>query len=709
MREHQRRHTEAFNQHRTELMLTAGAAAALAFALNEPVQQAIAFETQLGRINQKVRLTSEELEALGKQVRQVGLDTATGGAQMVEAVDGLLAIGLDTATAMEVASPIGKVVSAYQADATEMVQLSGALLTNLDFTADQMQRAFDIMATGGDAGQFELADMAASFSEITAAAQGLGISGDKGLADLVAALQVARQGAGSGSAAVTNLSNYLSKIMAPDAIKKFGEAGVDIVAEVERAQKASMSPIEHTIGILSKLTEGGKQDLIGQYFADAEVQKFIRPMIQNLEQYREIRAKALAGDGKLQLDFENWEKSSQGVMSRFEASIENLNLVVGDSLLPSLTRFVESVTPMIDGVASFVEANDELVAAVVQITAALIGLKLLASAGGMAGALLGLGGKPGGGGKPGIPSKPGANTNTPVGNSSGRNFDFMKWGFMAFNAAEIVQDYAHAAETMVHRGANESDADWAARTKAAADAKVAQDAALEKMLLDFSVGGIKPFGAVKAAQDLIHNPQGGLAGGYTGATQGQIDAMKEQIAKLDGQIAEWPDAALEERRAGLALKLQQMQAELAGASVGVTAEVQSLMERIRVIAASGIDIPVRTIGPQISPVVSRAEIAGRRANGGPVKAGYTYEINERGNEFITPGMDSYVHKAGSFVPPGFGSRGSAGGAATMVPTIQGDIIVNLSNPTNADPRTIADMLGAQIADELRASHSNGFM
>ncbi|KFL30974.1 hypothetical protein JP75_11510 [Devosia riboflavina] len=633
MRQHHLRNQQAFVDHRNALASTAVAAFALAQAVRVPIQSAIDFESKLEDINQKVGTTKEGLAEIGAAARELGVDTAVGATQMAEALDGLMAGGLDTQTSLAVASPIGKVATAYEADVQEMVSLSTALLTNMDIAAADIEGAFDVMSTGGKLGRFELSDMAGSFEEVTASAQSLRISGKEGLADLTAALQVARMGAGSGSQAVTNLSNYMSKLMAPDAIKKFGEAGVDIVGSVNQAIAEGQSPIEHTIGILDRLTDGGKQDLLGKYFADAEVQKFIRPMIQNLELYREIRAEALGADGVVQADFNSRMGTSGGVLARFEASVEELNLAVGGALLPKLTEFIESVTPMIDGVSKFVTANEELVAAVVQVTAALIGLRMLGAAGGMAAWLAGLGG-----------------TAATVATTAATGASLP---FTATTAAIASQVYIGGKG--VYGGDTPTD-----------PALSPSENLRNSIRNDLANGRLNPnslfgidFG--DAVQQNINNPQGGIGGGYTGATSGQIEAMKAEIATLDAEIAEWPEEGMEERRARLAETLARMEAELAASGSAVTIQFGALMEQLRFMAAQGVSIPISMGGPNLGAIAP---------------------------------------------PPGprIGAQPPAGNTTTV-----GDVSVIVQNPTNANPQQIGRQVGQEVADRVRAAHSNGGM
>jgi TP901 family phage tail tape measure protein len=676
LQDQQMLNAQRFDQHRNAMLGAAAAGYVMARALATPIQSSIEFSTQLEDIRQKADMSAEAIERLGRAGRDVGLETAQGAGTIAGAIDSMVGSGaVSPDQAVAISTPLGKASTAYEADPTEMANATSAMVLQMGIAAEDMEKAYDIMAVAGKQGSFELKDMAAEFPGVLANAKSLGIEGEKGIASVVAWLQIARRGTATGSEAATNMSNFMGKVLAPDSIKNFGEAGVNIVNEMNRALEANVDPIEHVIGIINGLTDG-QRDKMGELFADKQVMDFILQATKGLEEYRRIRDEALAADGTVEADFQARLATPAGAIARFEASIENLNIAVGNSLVPALARFAESVTPMIDGVASFVDANAELVAAVVEITAALIGLRLLASAGGLAGALFGMGGGKDGGlfGLGGGAGNGGPN-GKPGGRTGGKGFAW--WGFAGFNAIAAAQDYLAAGEGIKMRKPGQSDEDWSAQTKASADALAAQNKALEDTLLNWDVGGFKPFQAVKAASDVFNNREGGIGGGYTGATQGQIDALKAEMARLDAEIADWGlEPALEERRANLQAKLAQMEAELrssgegmgtqmtegmAATLPGLNAQMMAIMDRLRFTAASGVRIPVTMSAP------------------------------------------------GGVAPPaGPGPRAAPSGSGTTVinntfgPT-------NVQTPTNANPRQIAQAMGDQVGAKVRAAHTNGGM
>lgn len=657
LRNQQRRSQEMFDHHRNAMLGAGAAAYVMARALTAPVQASIEFSTQLEDIRQKADMSAEAIERLGRSARDIGLDTAQGAGSITGAINSMVGSGAVTPDqAKAISTPLGKASTAYGADPTDMANASSALVLQLGIAADEMEKSYDIMAVGGKMGSFELKDMAAQFPGVLANAKSLGIEGEKGLASIVAWLQISRRGTADASTAATNLSEFMGKIMSQNAIKNFKGAGVDIVAEMARAIENNVDPIEHAIGIINGLTDG-QRDKMGELFADKQVTDFLLQATKGVEEYRRIRDEALAADGTVEKDFQDRLLTPAGAIARFEASIENLNIAIGNSLVPALADFARSVTPMIDGVAGFVDANQELVAAIVEITAALIGLRLLASAGGMASAIMGMGGL---GGRGGGPDGAGGR-NTPGGKPKvGPNLG--GWGLMGFNAIGIGSDIA-AFGTSVREDMGQA---WLAQ-------RDANDAAANEWLANVDIGGFKPFQLYQSAVDAMH----GKSEDMPAATMQNANVL-DRIAQLEDEIANAranslaPDATEIELAPQIA-ELEGLKASLSALPADAVAAGNAMMAQLRLLTAAGITIPVQLAGPRLSPGVSRM-------------------------------IDA---PPGAYSPPsGPSSPGpSAGSANRPIHVTVGD--VNVQNPTNASPGQISRSVGDEVGKRVRSAYNDG--
>lgn len=348
---------------------------ALKTAIGAPIKSAVDFETLLEDIGQKADIPVERLAALGQEIKRVAADTNQATTAIANAVDNLLGRGAAEDVALAAAGPIGKAATAYRAATDDLAAASWSAVDNLKVPADQIGTAIDAMAQAGKEGAFELRDMARFFPSLGAAYQGLGQKGTDAVADLAAALQIVRKGTGDSSTAATNLQNVLQKIGSPATLRAFGKMGVNLRKEMQKAEKAGMTPIEAIAEITNKTLKGDLGKL-GFLFEDAQVQAGMRSLIQNMEEYKRIRAEAMKASGVVEKDYQRRIETAAGATIRWKASIENLSLAIGTTLLPVMSDLVNRFTPVIDAIGKWTGANPVFTRNVIAATAAVVGFKI---------------------------------------------------------------------------------------------------------------------------------------------------------------------------------------------------------------------------------------------------------------------------------------------------------------------------------------------
>ncbi len=348
-------------------------------ALKAPTEAAAEFETKLEDIAQKIEAPISALPQLGKEVRKVARDTQQSAAAMADGMDILAGMGASRDDALGLLPDIGRAATAYNAEIADLSQAGYAALDNLKVPANEFGRALDAMAQAGKAGAFELKDMAKYFPSLGAGYQALGQKGVPAVADLSAALQIVRKGTGDSASAATNLSNVLQKINAPLTRKSFAKMGVNLEKEMKKAAEKGLTPIE-AIAEITNRTLKGDLGKLGDLFQDAQVQQGLRPLIQNMQEYRRIREESMKAQGVVQEDYDRRLKTSANASRRFSIAIENISIAIGSALLPALNDISDVVVPIINRMAEFAEAHPALTRAVVATSGALIALRVAAIA-----------------------------------------------------------------------------------------------------------------------------------------------------------------------------------------------------------------------------------------------------------------------------------------------------------------------------------------
>jgi TP901 family phage tail tape measure protein len=204
-----------------DLVGAGGALAAFTLAVRAPVRGANEFESKLTTIGQKAGLSRIEMRRFGDELVRTSRVTNQSVKELTEGVDVLTGKGLDPRLALQMIATIGRSATAYEASVKDLAGATFAVVNNLKVPISDVSAALDAMAAAGNAGSFEIKDMAQYLPELAAAAGAIGQKGVPAVTDLAAALQVVANGTGSASTAATNLANLLQKRTAQQTVKAF--------------------------------------------------------------------------------------------------------------------------------------------------------------------------------------------------------------------------------------------------------------------------------------------------------------------------------------------------------------------------------------------------------------------------------------------------------------------------------------------------------
>jgi TP901 family phage tail tape measure protein len=349
------------------MLATAGA---MALPIVAGIQGAQEYESKMTDIGQKANLTRAETGRMGADL----LKAARAANQLPEAmqggVDTLSGFGLDPRQATAMMQPIGRAATAYKAEISDLAAASFAAHDNLKIALSDTQRMIDGMAAAGKAGAFEMKDMAQHFPTLTAAYQGLGQTGVAAGVDLSAALQITRKGAGDSATAAGNLNNVLQKITSPATVRAFKKLGVDLPKSLKRMYAEGKTPIE-AISELTNKTLKGDLSRLGYLFEDAQVQQGLRPLIQNMEEYRRIRSEAMNASGTTDADFAERMRDSAEQTKQLTVNAATLGIQLGTVLLPTVNDLLGKASAMASRLGDWSQRHPALTKAIVVGTVAL--------------------------------------------------------------------------------------------------------------------------------------------------------------------------------------------------------------------------------------------------------------------------------------------------------------------------------------------------
>ncbi len=316
-----------------------GTGMAMAAPLIGSIKAAQDYQSVMTDIGQKADLSRAASEQLGRNLLVSARAANQMPADLQAGVDALAGLGAKVPDAVAMMKPIGRAATAYKAEIADLSAAAFAATDNLKVPVTQTGKIIDVMASAGKAGAFEIKDMAQYFPALTAAYQGLGQTGVGAVADLAAGLQIARKGAGDAASAGSNLANILQKIASPATNKAFEKMGVDLPAALKKAYAEGKTPLE-AIAELTNKTLKGDLSKLGYLFEDAQVQQGLRPLIQNMEEFRRIRAEAGKAGGTTDSDFADRMKDSAEQSKQLKVNATTLAITLGAQLLPTINAIV---------------------------------------------------------------------------------------------------------------------------------------------------------------------------------------------------------------------------------------------------------------------------------------------------------------------------------------------------------------------------------
>ena len=340
------------------------------------------FQDGMTDIQQKADLSAKATAMMQKNIMLAARDAKQLPESMRAGVDVLAGFGMDPQQATKMIAPIGRAATAYRAEISDLAAASFANFSNLKVPVDQTTGAINAMAMAGKMGAFEMKDMAMYFPALTAQAESFGQKGVGAVSDLAAALQIARTATGDSATAANNVQNLLAKINATDTIDKFKKGfGIDLPAAMKKAEADGKTPLE-AIAELTNKALGGDLKKLPLLFGDMQAQSALRPLIQNLGEYRRIRAEALKasqaapGKGVIDADFALRAQNANVQARALTGNLITVAMIMGQRLLPTFVALSDRLLKLSERFEAWAEKNPGAVDMIVKMVVALAGLNL---------------------------------------------------------------------------------------------------------------------------------------------------------------------------------------------------------------------------------------------------------------------------------------------------------------------------------------------
>lgn len=380
----------------------------MGLAVGAPVVQSVRTAADLEDQVRDIAITGEmdkgQEAALTATIRQSARDWNQAQTEIARGLGIIVAGGIQDAAQLQAYTPI--ITKAATATRTTMDDLGSVIVafsTNLGINASGMEGSLNMLTYASKAGQFEFKNMAKWGAQLAPMYAAFGVTGKEAVAEMSAALQIAKIGAGSADEAANNFKNFLAKITSEDTKKDFEKAGINLEGSLMRLAAQGLTPVEGMMTILQdylktkapqavnelkqamKIEDLGQRDnavralaetyKLGTLFQDMQARSFILPALANLDKLKELK-KETAEAGSRDLigeDFKKRVETANEHMKRLGILFTDIGTTIGNVFLPPLVRAVETIAPLVSGFQRWAEANPAVVRWTVGLAAGLVG------------------------------------------------------------------------------------------------------------------------------------------------------------------------------------------------------------------------------------------------------------------------------------------------------------------------------------------------
>ncbi len=696
-----------------------GAGYALYKGLSAPIRAAVDFESAMADIRKVVNFDSPEaFKKMGFDIRDMSKRMPMAAKGIAEIVAAAGQSGIANSDLLKFAEIATKVGVAWDTAAKEtgqsLAELKAGLGLSLDDTAS-LADAINHLGNNSAASAPRILDVV---QRVASSAKQFGLS-----AEQTAAFGAAMVGAGFDSnvaaTSILNMGRALVKGASATKrqVKAFKMLGLTPIRVAKAMQKDAPKTIQAVLARINKVPAHMRASIISNLFGDEA--RALGPLIGNQKLLAETLD--LIGDkakyaGSAQKEYDDRSQTTGNNIQLFQNRVHDLSISIGDALAPGLNRLMDAAEPLIETFSDLARRFPRVTQTVVVLSAGLIALKaaaigvpyaLLWMKGGAliaaTGALKGLGG-------------------------AMKVATIAAWPLTASFRALRAATGALALSAVLGNGAP-LRAVGSSMGAALRPTKLLTAAVKGLRIAMLGIPGVAALTVLAGIGTSIYNNWSGIKEmfsglweelksqfpGVTSAIQPVIDGFQwllDKFTSITGPI----DMSKEAWR-DLGKSIGQF---LGGAITSVIDKIKSLFKWLTDIPSKikGMISAAAGASPSSFGVTMPADamagkgLAGARAAGGPVRAGASYLVGERGPELFTAPASGRIHDAMATVQA-IKAHALAGAAKAAGNTVNHNnrITITVNAAPGQSPEEVAQAVHRVLSDQLnalsRGAHSDG--
>ena len=356
---------------KTQILGTVGAYTAVAAAIYAgPVQAAQKYETALAKVNTIADTTQVPLEKISQEVMALSNKTGVAANALAEDVYNAISAGQETGDAVNFVSTSTKLAKAGFAETSQTLDVLTTILNAYGKSADEVGHVSDVLIQIQNKGKTSVGELSSVMGKIIPTANSYNVS----LEQLGATYAIMTAG-GIKTAETTTYANSML-----NELGKSGSTADKILRKVAGGGfsdlMANGSSLAEVLNILqTEAQKSGKtiKDMFGSAEAGTAAVKILEAGVDGFNASVEGMLNSKDATDKA---FAIMSDTTENKMAKAKNSINNLQIVLGQNLLPIVGNVADKVAGVVTKVSEFAQANPQLVQTVLKVVGALAALKL---------------------------------------------------------------------------------------------------------------------------------------------------------------------------------------------------------------------------------------------------------------------------------------------------------------------------------------------
>lgn len=356
---------------KTQILGTVGAYTAVAAAIYAgPVQAAQKYETALAKVNTIADTTQVPLEKISQEVMALSNKTGVAANALAEDVYNAISAGQKTGDAVNFVSYSTKLAKAGFAETSQTLDVLTTILNAYGMSADKVGTVSDMLIQIQNKGKVSVGELSSVMGKIIPTANAYNVSLEQ-----LGATYAIMTSKGIAAAETTTYANSML-----NELGKSGSTADKILRKVAGGGfsdlMANGSSLAEVLNILqTEAQKSGKT--IADMFGSAEAGKAAMSILSNgVDGFNASVEEMIKSTDATETAFGIMADTTENKMAKAKNSINNLQIVLGQNLLPIIGNVADKVAGVVTKISEFAQANPKLVQTAGKVVAVLAAMKL---------------------------------------------------------------------------------------------------------------------------------------------------------------------------------------------------------------------------------------------------------------------------------------------------------------------------------------------